>query len=110
MRDALGLSGSLPVGRVLRLSPLDFGHVIPFLPAVWRSYWLDWSAGDVGYGPAWLYGLWLGAVVVMLLGWLRPIRNGEKSSRQGAKEQRTPRRLPFLPLRLGPFAPWRELF
>ncbi len=77
MRDALGLSGSLPVGRVLRLSPLDFGHVVPFLPAVWRSYWLDWSAGDVGYGPEWLYGLWLGAVVVMLLGWLRPIRNDE---------------------------------
>ncbi len=74
MRDALGLSGSLPVGRVLRLSPLDFGHVIPFLPAVWRSYWLDWSAGDVGYGPDWLYALWLVAAVFMLLGWLRPMR------------------------------------
>jgi hypothetical protein len=118
MRDALGLSGSLPVGRVLRLSPLDFGHVVPFLPAVWRSYWLDWSAGDVGYGPAWLYGFWLGAVGVMLLGWLRPIRNyelgirnEEKSSRKGREgEQRTPRERPFLPLRLRPFAPLRELF
>ena len=72
MRDALGLSGSLPVGRVLGLSPLDFGHVIPFLPAVWRSYWLDWSAGDVGYGPEWLYVAWLVVVAFMLLGWLRP--------------------------------------
>ncbi len=98
MRDALGLSGSLPVGRVLRLGPLDFGHVIPFLPAVWRSYWLDWSAGDVGYGPDWLYALWLAAVVGMLLGWLRrPIRNYElgirnqeensRKGRQGSKER-----------------------
>jgi len=71
MRDTLGLSGSLPVGRVLSLSPLDFVHVGPFLPAVWRSYWLDWSAGDVGYGPDWLYGLWLVGVVGMVLGWLR---------------------------------------
>lgn len=71
MRDALGLEGSLPVGRVLTLSPLDFGHVAPWLPAVWRSYWLDWSAGDVGYGPDWLYGFWLVAVVAMLAGWLK---------------------------------------
>ncbi len=71
MRDTLGLSGSLPVGRVLTLSPLDFGHVAPFLPAIWRSYWLDWSAGDVGYGPDWLYIFWLAALVVMLGGWAR---------------------------------------
>ena len=77
MADTLGLSGSLPVGRVLALGPLDFGHVIPFLPAVWRSYWLDWSAGDVGYGPDWLYGFWLAAVVVMLLGWLKRVTNDE---------------------------------
>jgi 4-amino-4-deoxy-L-arabinose transferase-like glycosyltransferase len=70
MRDTLGLSGSLPVGRVLALSPLDFAHVGPFLPQIWRSYWLDWSAGDVGYGPDWLYGFWLVVVVVALLGWL----------------------------------------
>jgi 4-amino-4-deoxy-L-arabinose transferase-like glycosyltransferase len=70
MRDTLGLSGSLPVGRVLALSPLDFVHVGPFLPQIWRSYWLDWSAGDVGYGPEWLYGFWLVVVVVALLGWL----------------------------------------
>ncbi|HOU40641.1 MAG TPA: glycosyltransferase family 39 protein, partial [Promineifilum sp.] len=114
MHDALGLSGSLPVGRVLRLGPLDFNHVIPFLPAIWRSYWLDWSAGDVGYGPDWLYALWLMAVVVMLLGWLRPmrlirnyklgIRNREESSRKGRQEEISSWR-PWLPWR-----PLRELF
>lgn len=72
MRDTLGLSGSLPVGRVLALSPLDFAHVAPFLPAIWRSYWLDWSAGDVGYGPDWLYGFWLVVVTMSLMGWLVP--------------------------------------
>jgi len=81
MRDTLGLSGSLPVGRVLALSPLDFGHVAPFLPAVWRSYWLDWSAGDVGYGPGWLYVFWLVALVVMLGGWMkrRPTDRGRQA-------------------------------
>jgi 4-amino-4-deoxy-L-arabinose transferase-like glycosyltransferase len=72
MRDTLGLEGSLPVGRVLALGPADFFHVLPYLPSIWRSYWLDWSAGDVGYGPDWLYAFWLVAVGFMLLGWLRP--------------------------------------
>ena len=79
MADTLGLSGSLPVGRVLALGPLDFGHVIPFLPAVWRSYWLDWSAGDVGYGPDWLYAFWLAAVGFMLLGWSKRVTSGKRS-------------------------------
>lgn len=70
MRDALGLSGSLPVDRVLTLSPADFTVVVPFLPQIWRSYWLDWSAGDVGYGPDWLYLFWLVAAGFALLGWL----------------------------------------
>ena len=85
LRDTLGLSGSLPVGRVLALGPLDFGHVIPFLPAVWRSYWLDWSAGDVGYGPDWLYAFWLAAVVGMLLGWLKRPPQGGVTSEGGSK-------------------------
>ncbi|MBX7251894.1 MAG: glycosyltransferase family 39 protein, partial [Candidatus Promineofilum sp.] len=90
MRDALGLSGSLPVGRVLRLSPLDFSHVLPFLPAVWRSYWLDWSAGDVGYGPDWLYAFWLAAVVGMLLGWMKRRGAGEQGSRGEPLSPRLP--------------------
>lgn len=101
MRDALGLSGSLPVGRVLGLSPLDFGHVIPFFPAIWRSYWLDWSAGDVGYGPDWLYAFWLGLLAVMLLGWTRREARDERGDtayeirdtrdeRPGTKEEGRP--------------------
>jgi hypothetical protein len=88
MRDALGLSGSLPVGRVLRLSPIDFSHVLPFSPAIWRSYWLDWSAGDVGYGPGWLYLFWLGALVVMLLGWAKRDTHGEKRASLASISQR----------------------
>ena len=86
MGDTLGLSGSLPVGRVLALSPLDFGHVAPFLPAVWRSYWLDWSAGDVGYGPTWLYIFWLVALLFMLAGWLR--RDTRDERRDTSSERR----------------------
>ncbi|MEZ4515645.1 MAG: phospholipid carrier-dependent glycosyltransferase [Chloroflexota bacterium] len=90
MRDTLGLSGSLPVGRVLALSPADFAHVIPFLPQIWRSYWLDWSAGDVGYGPDWLYLFWLAAVVVALLGWVvRPAASAENSDPSFAGRLRT---------------------
>ena len=106
MRDALGLSGSLPVGRVLRLSPLDFGHVVPFLPAVWRSYWLDWSAGDVGHGPEWLYWLWLLAVVGMLLGWGRRAHAKDAKGAKGAKKKETSSSWrSWLSWR-----PWRELF
>ena len=86
MRDALGLEGSLPVGRVLTLSPLDFGHVAPWLPAIWRSYWLDWSAGDVGYGPDWLYAFWLAAAVGMLAGWLK--RDTKAEIRKPSSERR----------------------
>lgn len=87
MRDTLGLSGSLPVGRVLALSPLDFGHVAPFLPTVWRSYWLDWSAGDVGYGPDWLYVFWVVAVGFMLLGW---VAGKFRERRRGSGEAAAP--------------------
>ncbi len=70
MRDTLGLSGSLPVGRVLALNPADFSHLWPYLPYIWRSFWLDWSAGDIGFGPAWVYLFWFMALCVMVLGWL----------------------------------------
>ena len=52
----------------------------------------------------------LTAVVAIVMSYavLLGTSDEEKSSRQGAKGQRTPRRLSFLPLRLGPFAPWRE--
>ncbi len=84
MRDTLGLSGSLPVGRVLALSPVDFAHVVSFLPQIWRSYWMDWSAGDVGYGPDWLYVFWLVVIAVSLVGWLRPVAPAAGSVRDAS--------------------------
>ena len=71
MKDTLGLEGSLPVGRVLALRPGDFALLIPWLDDMGRSFWLDWSAGDVGYGPDWYYLLWAVFLLFALLGWLR---------------------------------------
>ena len=58
MKDALGLEGSLPIGRVLALNPNDLLLLLPWLDDIWRSFWLDWSSGDMGYGPDWFYLIW----------------------------------------------------
>ncbi len=71
LRDSLALEGSLPVGRVLALLPVDFALLLPWLDDIGRSFWLDWSAGDVGYGPDWYYLLWALFLLFALLGWLR---------------------------------------
>jgi 4-amino-4-deoxy-L-arabinose transferase-like glycosyltransferase len=71
MKDALGVAGSLPVGRVLALSPADFALLRPWLALIGRSFWLDWSSGDVGFGPDWFYLLWAAFLALALLGWLR---------------------------------------
>lgn len=69
--DTLGVSGSLPVTEVLLTNPLDFRLLLPELSRIWQSFWLDWSAGDIGYAPGWFYWVWVGLLVVGLLGWLR---------------------------------------
>ncbi len=71
MKDTLGVEGSLPVNRVLALRPADFALLKPWLDDIGRSFWLDWSAGDVGYGPAWYYILWVVLLLFGLLGWLQ---------------------------------------
>ncbi|MCB8966590.1 MAG: glycosyltransferase family 39 protein [Ardenticatenaceae bacterium] len=71
MKDTLGMQGSLPVGEVLGLNPLTFAVLRPYLYEIWRSFWLDWSAGQVGYGPDWVYGVAGGIVLVGLLGWVK---------------------------------------
>jgi Dolichyl-phosphate-mannose-protein mannosyltransferase len=71
MKDTLGVEGSLPVDRVLSLRPADFALLYPWLAAIWRSFWLDWSAGGVGYGPDWYYLLWVLLLAFALMGWLR---------------------------------------
>lgn len=71
MKDTLGVEGSLPIGRVLALRPGDFALLFPWLDDIARSFWLDWSTGDVGYGPEWYYILWAVFLIFALLGWLR---------------------------------------
>ncbi|MFN2208242.1 MAG: glycosyltransferase family 39 protein [Candidatus Promineifilaceae bacterium] len=81
LKDSLALEGSLPVGRVLALRPADFALLLPWLDDIGRSFWLDWSAGDVGYGPDWYYLLWAVFLLFALLGWLR--RDPKSHSWQG---------------------------
>ncbi|MCO5183412.1 MAG: glycosyltransferase family 39 protein [Anaerolineae bacterium] len=69
--DTLGVSGSLPVTEVLLTNPLDFRLLLPEATRIWQSFWLDWSAGDIGYAPGWFYWVWVGLLAVGLLGWLR---------------------------------------
>jgi hypothetical protein len=70
-KDALGLETSLPIGRVLALNPVDLLLLAPWLDDIWRSFWLDWSAGEIGYGPDWYYLIWVIFLLFSLLGWLR---------------------------------------
>jgi hypothetical protein len=72
MRDALGVSGSLPVRDVLLEGPRHLLLLIPFLPQIWQSFWLDWSVGDLAYGAAGVYLLGVGLVLAGLAGWLVP--------------------------------------
>lgn len=75
MKDTLGMAGSLPVKDVLTLNPLTFAVLRPHLYEIWRSFWLDWSAGQVGYAPDWVYGVAGAALLAGLLGWAkRPSR------------------------------------
>ena len=69
--DALGVANSLPVERLLALRPFDFLLLGPWLDDIWRSFWLDWSAGGIGYGGDWLYIIWALFLIIALLGWLR---------------------------------------
>jgi hypothetical protein len=69
--DPLALSASLPLSRVLNLGPTDYWRIVPFLGLIWRSIWLDWSAGEVGFAPDWVY--WASGLFLLgsLGGWLR---------------------------------------
>ncbi|UCC51833.1 MAG: glycosyltransferase family 39 protein [Anaerolineaceae bacterium] len=71
MKDTLGLEGSFPIGQLLTLNLADLLPLLPWLGEIWRSFWLDWSAGGIGYGPDWLYLIWALFLLFSLLGWLR---------------------------------------
>ena len=70
------MEGSLPIGRVLALNPNDLLLLLPWLDDIWRSFWLDWSSGDMGYGPDWFYLIWALFLLFSLLGWLRRPTHG----------------------------------
>ena len=69
--DALGLAPSVPIRALFTLRPADFTQIIPFLPELFRSFWLDWSPGIVGYGPDWFYGVMAFLLLIGLAGWLK---------------------------------------
>ncbi len=70
-RDALGLSASLPVSALFSLTPQDFTLLLPHVGEIFRSFWLDWSPGILGYGPWWFYVLWCSVLLIALTGWFR---------------------------------------
>ncbi|MEM7798209.1 MAG: hypothetical protein AAF633_03385 [Chloroflexota bacterium] len=68
LRDTLGVSGSLPVSQVILEGPRHLLLLIPHLWTIWRSIWLDWSIGEIGYGPPWFYLFSLAIILFSLLG------------------------------------------
>jgi hypothetical protein len=73
--DALGLAPSVPIRALFTLRPADFPQIIPFVPELFRSFWLDWSPGIVGYGPDWFYGVMAFLLLIGLAGWLKRSEN-----------------------------------
>lgn len=69
--DALGISRSLPLVHLLRVSPMEWVLVKPHLFTLWKSFWLDWSTGETGYVTDWFYALWGIGLILALAGWMR---------------------------------------
>lgn len=70
--DELGLAPSVPVSHLLTLRPADLPLLLSNLGELFRSFWLDWSPGILGYGPGWLYAAAAALLLIALLGWLLP--------------------------------------
>ena len=66
--DTMGLDKTVPLDRLLRLSPLAFPRLLPFAERMWRSVWLDWSPGELGYAPEPYYWVVLVLSLLALLG------------------------------------------
>ena len=70
--DTLGLAPSVPLGGMLSLRPADLLlFTPPYLQEIFRSFWLDWSSGLLGYAPEWVYFISQLFLLIGLLGWLR---------------------------------------
>lgn len=70
--DALGLAPSVPIWHLLTLRPADLPLLLANLGELFRSFWLDWSPGILGYGPGWLYAAAAALLLFALLGWFWP--------------------------------------
>jgi 4-amino-4-deoxy-L-arabinose transferase-like glycosyltransferase len=70
--DAIAVSNSLPpLERILSVRPSDLALIQPHLQRLWRTFLLDWSQGETGYAPDWVYLVWGVVLLVALAGWLR---------------------------------------
>ena len=69
--DWLAVSASVPIDRILSAGPSALLTIAPRLPVLWRSFWLDWSAGEIGYAPGAVYAIWVVWLLAGLLGWAR---------------------------------------
>jgi len=70
-QDALGISASLPLTHLLTLKLPDFILLLPRMGELFRSFWLDWSPGMLGYAPWWFYIIWGILLLVAFTGWFR---------------------------------------
>ena len=69
--DAMGVADSLPVMVVLKNSPATWLLLKSHLFTLWKSFLLDWSAGETGYTESWVYIVWLILLIIAAAGWLR---------------------------------------
>ena len=69
--DALGLAPSIPLARLLTLTPSDVTLLTPYAGELFRSFWMDWSPGILGYAPLWVYLFWGLFLFIAWAGWLK---------------------------------------
>ena len=74
--DATGVERSVPVHRLVTLRAADFADLAGHAPTIWRSIWLDWSRGDVGFAADGLYWGILAIVLIALGGWIFDLVRG----------------------------------
>lgn len=70
-QDVLGISHSITISDLFALHLRDLQMISAHYGLLLRSFWFDWSVGDTGFAPTWLYGisaLWL---LLAITGWLR---------------------------------------
>jgi hypothetical protein len=69
--DAMGVADSLPVIDVIKDGPAAWASLRGYLFTLWKSFLLDWSAGETGYTESWVYTAWLILLIIAAAGWIR---------------------------------------